>query len=350
MRLLFAGPFAYLPDNTSGREVSTHALALRLQARGIGVAVFAGISGAAKPQPGRPLLGRDDALGYPVYSAREPLLAYGDALAEWRPDIAILPYAEPAMPLVALGLHARVKAVLHVTNVDSRTADINLIEHPDMRLTACSPFAARRLEALQGVTAPVTLPLVEPDLYRVAGTGDAVLMVNPTLLKGVETFFRLAEARPHIPFVAVESWDIDDGWRLILANRARALGNVALWPSTADMRTAYAHARVVLMPSIHEETYGRIVAEAQLSGIPALASDRGALPDTVGAGGITLSADAGIAAWCAALDRIWAPDAHRGYAAAARRESERPDRRPESIVESFVGVLEAFAAGRNTVS
>jgi glycosyltransferase involved in cell wall biosynthesis len=228
---------------------------------------------------------------------------------------------------------------------------MNLIQRQEIMLLACSPFVARRIEALHGIRPPVSLPLVEPDAYRVAPPGDgagsdAVLMVNPTMLKGVEIFFRLAEARPLIPFIAVESWDITDEWRLILANRARALGNVELWSPAADMRPAYGRARLVLMPSFHEETYGRIVAEAQVSGIPALCSDRGALPETGGQGARYVDVDAPIDAWLSALDAMLGPR-YRGCSIAARGEAERPERRPEAIVESLLQVLEAFHTGSN---
>ena len=348
MRLLFASPFPYWPDNTSGRETSAHALTLRLQARGIDVAVFAGTLKTAPAEGTRPFIIRDETLGYPVFRAREPLLAYNDLLAEFRPDIAILPFHEPVMPLVALGLGAGIKAALLVTSVDPRSVGLNLIQRPEIMLLACSPFTARRIEALHGIRPPVTLPLVEPDDYRVPGNGDAVLMVNPTLMKGVEIFFRLAEARPQLPFIAVESWDITDEWRLILANRARALGNVELWSPVADMRPAYARARLVLMPSFHEETYGRVVAEAQLSGIPALCSDRGALLETGGQGARTIDADAPIDDWLSALDAMLGP-LHRSCSIAARREAERPERRPEAIVDDLLKVLETFSAAPNTI-
>jgi glycosyltransferase involved in cell wall biosynthesis len=179
-------------------------------------------------------------------------------------------------------------------------------------------------------------------------------MVNPTLMKGVEIFFRLAEARPGIPFIAVESWDITDEWRLTLANRARALGNVELWHSAADIHPAYRRARLVLMPSIHEETYGRIVAEAQVSGIPALCSDRGALRETGGEGALYVDVDSPIEAWLAALDRMWDAAAYGAFSAAARRQAARPERQPDTIVDDLIAVLEAFQAGRgaeaNTVS
>jgi glycosyltransferase involved in cell wall biosynthesis len=191
-----------------------------------------------------------------------------------------------------------------------------------------------------GVTPPVVLPLIEPELYRMAPTGDAVLMVNPTLLKGVETFFRLAAARPSIPFLAVESWAISDAWRTVLTNRARALGNIELWPQVEDIREALARARVVLMPSIHEETFGRAVAEAQVSGIPALVADRGALPETLGGGGLAVPLDAGTEDWASALDQIWSDAAaYRRYASAASAEAERPERAPDRIADRFLEIL-----------
>jgi len=345
LRLLFASVYPYWPDNTSGRETSAHALALRLQQRGIPVAVFAGMSQHALAQSPRTLVMRDETLGYPVFRVREPLISYNDVLDEFRPDVAILPFHAPVMPLASLGMNAGVRTALLVTSVDTTAAALNPIARPEMLLLACSPFVARRMEALHGVPPPVTLPLVEPDQYRVEPGGDAVVMVNPTLLKGIEIFFRLAEARPKLRFIAVESWNISDDWRLTLSNRARALGNVELWPSTADMRPAYASARVVLMPSVHEETYGRVVAEAQVSGIPALCSDRGALPETGGQGALTVDIDAPFDAWLTALDRIWDPATHRTLSAAARREAARPERQPDAIVDDLLRMLENFRAG-----
>jgi glycosyltransferase involved in cell wall biosynthesis len=210
-------------------------------------------------------------------------------------------------------------------------------------LIANSDFTARRIETLFGIRPPVMPPVIEPERYRVDPPGDSVLLVNPSLRKGVELFFRLAAARPDIPFLAVESWTVYDTWRTVLMNRARALDNVALWPPVEDMREAYARARLVLMPSIHEETFGRVVAEAQVSGIPALVSDRGALPETLAGGGVVVPVDAGIDAWSAALDRLWSDaDAYRAASDAALAASTRPERRPERIAEDFLDRLRRF--------
>jgi glycosyltransferase involved in cell wall biosynthesis len=347
MRLMFATTIPYLPHNTGGMLTSTHALALRLQQRGVAVAAFAGQPGVSSVRASDPAdrsFAVDHTLGYPVYRARRPVAAYADVLADWRPDIAILPFGAATAPLAALGLDAGVKAVLYAHSVEPRDLGGVPIARPDVTLIANSSFTARRLETVLGTLPPVVTPLIEPDLYRVAPAGDAVLLVNPTLLKGSEIFFRLAEARPMIRFLAVESWSIGDDWRTVLGNRARGLGNIELWPPVEDMRVALAQTRLVLMPSAHEETFGRAVAEAQVSGIPALVSDRGALSETVGAGGAVVALDAGFAAWVAALDRIWHDAAaYRKCAAAAAFEAQRPERAPEHVADRFLEILRGFA-------
>ena len=335
MRLLFANPHPYLPDSTSGRDISIHEQALRWQARSIDVAVFCARAGLGGP------FERDAAFGYPVYRVATPAAGFGAVLADWKPDIAVYPFGPLSLPLVALGLQAGVKAVLQVANVEN--ADSSLLARPDLALIAVSDFAARRIETLFGIRPLVVPPLIEPERYRVAAPGDAVLLVNPSLRKGVELFFRMAAARPDIPFLAVESWTVHDAWRTVLMNRARALGNVELWPPVEDMREAYARARLVLMPSVHEETFGRVVAEAQLSGIPALVSDRGALPETLGGGGIAVPLDAGLDAWLQALDRLWLdPAFYARCASAARAESTSTSRDPERISEHFLAILQRF--------
>lgn len=71
--------------------------------------------------------------------------------------------------------------------------------------------------------------------------------------------------------------------------------------STRDMRAVYTRARTLLMPSLWEESYGRTVVEAQISGIPVVASKRGALPEVMGAGGLLVDAHAPISEWERAL-------------------------------------------------
>lgn len=66
-----------------------------------------------------------------------------------------------------------------------------------------------------------------------------------------------------------------------LAGRVRALGYV----SDGEREKLYAGARALILPSL-DEGFGLPVLEAMSAGVPVVASDRGALPEVVGTGGI----------------------------------------------------------------
>jgi glycosyltransferase involved in cell wall biosynthesis len=130
------------------------------------------------------------------------------------------------------------------------------------------------------------------DLERVTAkerNPQYVTFVNPQVAKGAFVFARIAEQiarrRPDIPLLVVESRDrartlertgIDLSWATNLNGMA----------NTTDPRKFYAVTKVMLMPSVCEESFGLVAAEAMLNGIPVLASNRGALPETVGDGGL----------------------------------------------------------------
>lgn len=340
MRLLFATSVSYLPEGVGGMQTSTHALARRMQAAGVAVAAY-----AASRRPGQlaedpnepPRLAQDDLLGYPTFRASKPLRSFGEALDRWPADIVVLPYGTGTAALAALALARGLKLILYVHSVEPRDMSAFILEQPGIVYVANSAFTAARLRALLGIEARILPPVIESEDYRVAESGDAVVMINPTIHKGAEIFFRLAAARPRQRFLAIESWGLARTWRAILANRAAALGNVELWQPLADMREAFRQTRLLLMPSGHEETFGRSVAEAQISGIPALVSDRGALPETVGAGGLAVPLDAEPEAWAQALDRLLQdPAEYARRSAAARAQAEAPTRDPAIIAEAFL--------------
>jgi glycosyltransferase involved in cell wall biosynthesis len=102
-----------------------------------------------------------------------------------------------------------------------------------------------------------------------------VSMINPCALKGVSIFIGLALAFPDIEFAAVPTWGADQA----LINRLRALPNVRLLKAANDIEDILGKTRILLVPSLWPETFGYVVPEAMLRGIPVLASDIGGLPE-----------------------------------------------------------------------
>jgi len=148
-----------------------------------------------------------------------------------------------------------------------------------------------------------------------------VTFVNPQPDKGMTVFARIAlelgTRRPDIPLLLVESRGTSDalaGLPIDLSN----LTNLNRMANTPDPRDFYRVSRVVLMPSLWRESLGRVAVEAMANGIPVLASDRGALPETVGDAGFVFTIPERctpasgevptaqeVAPWVAAIERLW---------------------------------------------
>jgi glycosyltransferase involved in cell wall biosynthesis len=102
-----------------------------------------------------------------------------------------------------------------------------------------------------------------------------VTMINPCELKGVSIFMGLVHEFPSVDFAAVPTWGADPA----LIARLQALPNVRLLKPANDIEDILRQTRILLVPSLWPETFGYVVPEAMLRGIPVLASDIGGLPE-----------------------------------------------------------------------
>jgi glycosyltransferase involved in cell wall biosynthesis len=100
-----------------------------------------------------------------------------------------------------------------------------------------------------------------------------VLLVNPSAIKGVGIFEEMAKSRPRVSFAAVATWATTSAD----CDRLRRLPNVRLLAPADDIGDILRRTRVLLVPSLWGEAFGRVVVEAMLRGIPVLASDCGGL-------------------------------------------------------------------------
>jgi phenylacetate-CoA ligase len=135
-------------------------------------------------------------------------------------------------------------------------------------------------------------PIRWPEVLAEQHTREFVTFVNPSVHKGLMLFARLADLlgsrRPDIPILVVQSAsegkllkefpEIDFGkYRHIVAG-----------PPTPTPADFFALTRILLVPSVFAEPFGRVAAESLINGIPPLVSNRGGLPETVGGAGRVL--------------------------------------------------------------
>jgi glycosyltransferase involved in cell wall biosynthesis len=332
MKIVFASAHPYPPQIAGGSQSNTHEMAMELIARGHEVAVLAGLTRDGWiGKRGRLLMRlrgnsvvRDKGQGYPVYRAWFAWQAVAEMVRRERPDVAVA-QSGSILRLARAFRQADVPAAIYLHNVEFDDHGEPMEGFRDSVFLANSRFTADKYRATYGIESTIINPLFQSERYLVDSSRQNVLFINPHPLKGVDTALALAAACPDIPFDFVESWTLSDDQRFALQSRARELGNVAFHPRTNDMRKFYGRAKLVLVPSRWEETWGRVASEAHYSGIPVLGSRQGGLVEAVGPGGILLASDAPPADWIKALRSVWDDTAlYRSLSAAALNYSNRP--------------------------
>ncbi len=346
MRILFATNLYYPPQGLGGARVSTHQLCEALAKQGHEVAVIGRIRDRTwlwlrnrlyAKRHGR-MFAPDRVLGYSVYRGWDPISGVPEVVREFRPDVAITgtaatlalarKFVEHGVPTVAY-FHS-----LEFEKFGAAPGDMTLVKG-----FAVSEYVARRVDEVLGIKCDVIRSIVDPDRYLVDAKRQTSLHVNPDPSKGIEITLALAERRPGVVFDVVRCWEETPEVRRI-RERTERLDNVVWHEPVRDMKKLYGRTRLLLAPSIWEEAAGRVVHEAQLNGIPVLASDRGGLPESVGPGGITVDPDAGISEWERAFDRIWEnSDEESEFSQAAWHHARREEVQPKVIVERVEKLL-----------
>jgi glycosyltransferase involved in cell wall biosynthesis len=275
------------------------------------------------------------------------LFLLDEVFDQFRPDVLVTYGGHPVIQQVlkrGRRRHARTVFTLRNRGYEDR----RYFEHVDHVFTT-SPYLSelyRQEIGLRsvGIESPIEWSEVEaPDDLR-----RFVTFVNPTLAKGAMLFARLADmlgsSRPDIPILVVQSATTAGRLNAIPGLDFSRYPHIMAAPATPRPADFFALTKILLVPSVFREPFGRVAAEALINGIPPLVSDRGALPTTVEGAGQVLPIPSWLTEtstelptvdevrpWFDAVCELW--DDERKYAnaaAAARRVAEQ--RFSESIL------------------
>ncbi|MFD3620626.1 glycosyltransferase family 4 protein [Streptomyces sp. NPDC058676] len=206
-------------------------------------------------------------------------------------------------------------------------------------LVANSPTVGDYISRVWSRDSVTLLPLIEPAEFRAPErTPDGtVTLINPVAQKGGVLFSQLAAHCPDRTFRAIRGWRQDGPVKPAYVEMP---DNVIVDGPFTDMREVYANTRLLLVPSVWEEAFGRVVVEAMINGIPVLVSDRGALPWLVGDAGTVVPSDS-VEAWQKALE---AYDDPAVYEAVSRKGVERARMfHPDRLIDEFADRLRTAA-------
>lgn len=353
MKILFATGHGYLPQRVGGSESSSHELILALHERGHVCAVLAqlqgngwlGLRNRVLMKLYRQSLLADGLPGYSVQRAWFPAEHAAAAVAREQPDVVLVQAGEPLRMAKAFQATG-VPTLVYLRDMEFHELGGDPAELPGLTYLANSQVVADRFRAAYGPRPKVIRPLFRAARYATPRAPKHVTFVNPHPVKGVDLAFAIAALCPEIPFCFVEGWPMSREEKKTLEARVSAQRNIHLEPRTLDMRQIYQATHTLLVPSQWEEAWGRVVTEAQFSGIPVLASKRGGLPEAVGPGGRVLAHDAPAETWAAALREYWRDrTAYATASAAALDHSRRPEIDPQRQLDDLVTILSESLRG-----
>jgi hypothetical protein len=285
-------------------------------------------------------LARREAAGVEIFEAQRPVRQAALVAAMLRPDAVLL--TGPGIDAACAEMRdTRLPLVLWLAaGLLDAVRDAAL--GPSHLLLVDSAFLARRSERLLGRPAEILVPPAFGIPEPIAGTGGKVLLVDPRRGNGAETMLHLIAARPNLPFIVVESERLGADWRRDCFSRLVGAGNVDWHISPDDWPWALGHGHVLVLPSIAAEGRRGYVSDAQEAGIPVIGARIGALPESIGPGGVLLESDLANEFWTAELDRLWRDQArHAALSAAARAQARQFRAEQAEVPRRLIGLVTA---------
>jgi len=123
----------------------------------------------------------------------------------------------------------------------------------------------------------VIMPVPVYDSVRVDSKGDFITLINMDLHKGGALLIALAKLMPEYNFLG-----IDITYSLIYKDLP---ANLLLLKGTQPVKDIYAKTRIMLIPSLVDESFNRVAVESFYNGIPVITTGTGNIPYILGEAG-----------------------------------------------------------------
>lgn len=360
-KLLFVTTKPFYPDTSGGAQQSSLYLFESLRQLGWQVEVICGLS-LRSPSflrtcwrslmrfqvPSFPVI-KDEDFGYTYwrrlhkFSKEHQWIQWFDRfLREYQPDV-VLGHSSPECPLLNYAARQGYPSFFFVRYL--RHFEIGCVIPDNIHPIANSPFAASVTARLTGKEVGVVLPFVDANRYRVEKRERRyITFINPVSDKGVEVAIEVARSLPQERFLFVKGkWTGFSKSKLeSYLEPIHNLPNVEVWDHQQDMTKVYAVTDILLVPSQFEETFGRVIVEAQVNGIPVVAAKVGGIPYTLGQGGILVEPKNDPQGYTEALQRLRTNENYYAQLSAlAIQNSQRPEYEPQYQVKNFIRLVES---------
>lgn len=359
-KLLFISNRSFYPDLSGGAEQSSLYLFKSLQQLGWQVEVTCGLSLRSPcfrraclqslmrlQLPTFPVV-KDEDLGYPCwrrlhkFSTERQWIEWLDQhLHKYQPDV-VLGHHQPDCQLLKHAASQGYPSFYFVRQLSS--IEGGRVVPDQLNLIANSPFTASMVSRLTHKDIGLVLPFVDLNRYRTTKRDRRyITFINPIPEKGVDVAIQIARCLPQERFLFVKGkWDYGNSSVEASLKQISTLDNVEVWDHQQDMRSVYAETDILLVPSQFTETFGRVILEAQINGIPIVAAKVGGIPYTLGQGGILVEPKNEPQGYVDALRRLRTDEnLYTQLSALALENAQRPEFEPDYQVKNFIQFVES---------
>lgn len=144
------------------------------------------------------------------------------------------------------------------------------------KVIANSEFIKNKIKEKFGVEAEIVYPLVDTESFQPAkiplvNKKEFITVIGSELIKGRKTVEKVAGLMPEYKFMIVGREFVKPEWK----------NNIFYQPWVNDVLEIYQKTKILLVPSICEEAFGRTALEAMYLGLPVIGSDRGGLAEVL---------------------------------------------------------------------
>jgi glycosyltransferase involved in cell wall biosynthesis len=149
-----------------------------------------------------------------------------------------------------------------------------------------SRFLQKKLEKSSRIRAVVWPPIIDLGRFLVKKRPNrphAIGFYSSGAHKGDEIIHQIIQKRTDYPFIVVGR-NYEKGFK-------KPVSNLNWFGDLNDMQAFYGQIRLLVVPSIIEEAFSRVILEAAVNGIPVIANRVGGIPEALGESGVLVDID-----------------------------------------------------------
>lgn len=228
-----------------------------------------------------------------------PTIAFVRSYEDLSPYKAIIP--DKGKEVIAVEGGKIKKYLLYIRDVCENPLSRNLVKRNreairKTNLVVNSKFMAKIAEESYKIMPEVIYPSIEFSEFKADERNPKyITFVRPTFAKGIEIFLSIAKKLTDKKFLCVgEASKAYEG-------KLRRLNNVNYTGWIGDMKSIYAETKILIVPSLCQEAFGRVVVESMINKIPCIVSNRGGLPEVIGDAGLIIEDPSDVQDW---VDKI----------------------------------------------